>query len=707
MAVRIEDINLQGVGPLTTFRLKPGAVSLVYGHNECGKTFLVEFLIRSLFKAVGPWGLRDGGGKGQVRVSGLGEAPVAFNPSSKKKLESYLEDSSVGVPPSLGRLLVVKGAELAIMDGGAPIGQRVLKEYLSSESVLDMVESRIPKALQEAHFESGRLIGRNQGKLKELDAADAEIRKLSELFERIDEQYSEGQRQLNRIRLQRLHVEAEVQLKAKRHLAQRLAGEIKTVDGELNRLPESELRSLAQSSHDQTQLEGELSRLIEDQAEAEKRSEHYLWVKNAVQVYEEYGRAIRGLPPVVLPIIAGVLLIAAAVVGVFPWLVRIQYLAPSLIGLALILGTLSMVMLRRAAMDARKNAEIEALRADYEARFGAELLGLAALKENEEELERDHHRADLLREHCELKRNELAKVKDGISDLLHRLGQGDRKPEDWSVVADELSKRRASLDEKRRTLERQFDRLDVPEESYLEDDSLPEYDPELLNRLQGEELTLRDEISKDENQLSALRQAVCAVTGDQIGLPWEQLLENLRKLLDGKIARHRQLWADALASVVTYEALSDLRATQRDQIVKGLQSPLVLTPLKAITHRYEHLDLDGENLVVSDPYSAHPFANLSTGTQEQILLALRIGFASTLLRTSSLFLILDDAFQHSDWRRREYLVDEVIELARHEWQIIYLTMDDQIRDLFKAKGSTVFGDQFTYQELPETFMTAE
>jgi len=53
----------------------------------------------------------------------------------------------------------------------------------------------------------------------------------------------------------------------------------------------------------------------------------------------------------------------------------------------------------------------------------------------------------------------------------------------------------------------------------------------------------------------------------------------------------------------------------------------------------------------------------------------------------SAFFIIDDAFQHSDYDRRPKLVDQLFDLSDDGWQIIYLTMDDHIRELFAEKAS--------------------
>jgi len=76
-----------------------------------------------------------------------------------------------------------------------------------------------------------------------------------------------------------------------------------------------------------------------------------------------------------------------------------------------------------------------------------------------------------------------------------------------------------------------------------------------------------------------------------------------------------------------------------------------------------------------------------------------MGLASRVTEGDPLFLILDDAFQHSDWDRRETPVNQVITLVKNNWQVIYLTMDDHIRDLFLKSGKAAFKKRFLYYEL--------
>jgi uncharacterized protein YhaN len=93
-------------------------------------------------------------------------------------------------------------------------------------------------------------------------------------------------------------------------------------------------------------------------------------------------------------------------------------------------------------------------------------------------------------------------------------------------------------------------------------------------------------------------------------------------------------------------------------------------------------------------------ADLSTGAREQVLLALRMGFASRLAGGQPLFMLLDDAFQHSDWQRRERLVEQVLRMVRAGWQVTYLTMDDHLRDLFDAAARQALDGDYRLHLLP-------
>ena len=97
MDVRIKEINIQDSGPLADLQMELGLFNLIYGHNEQGKTFLVEFLIRSLFKNHQHWSLRSVKSRGKVVLSGLASDSLSLTPSSKNKMEYYMAADEPGL----------------------------------------------------------------------------------------------------------------------------------------------------------------------------------------------------------------------------------------------------------------------------------------------------------------------------------------------------------------------------------------------------------------------------------------------------------------------------------------------------------------------------------------------------------------------------------------------------------------------------------
>lgn len=60
MALRIEKIKFKSLGPIKNFDHDFKNVNLIYSKNEGGKSFLVEFIIKSLFANIGQWkSIRD------------------------------------------------------------------------------------------------------------------------------------------------------------------------------------------------------------------------------------------------------------------------------------------------------------------------------------------------------------------------------------------------------------------------------------------------------------------------------------------------------------------------------------------------------------------------------------------------------------------------------------------------------------------------
>ena len=181
---------------------------------------------------------------------------------------------------------------------------------------------------------------------------------------------------------------------------------------------------------------------------------------------------------------------------------------------------------------------------------------------------------------------------------------------------------------------------------------------------------------------------------------WEELLNGLRTRREEVVKKSRLLTAEIIGKILVYRVVDEQRDQENDHIRQGLESSSIAKALEHFSGRYRNFHLtEQEQLEVEDASGKQfPVSMLSTGAREQVFLSLRIGFASRALGERTGFLLLDDAFQHSDWKRRAGLVQQCLALVKQGWQVFYFAMDDHLRDLFQQAGESL-GDQFQTREL--------
>jgi hypothetical protein len=313
--------------------------------------------------------------------------------------------------------------------------------------------------------------------------------------------------------------------------------------------------------------------------------------------------------------------------------------------------------------------EVEAARRESELQAATEAAGEARL------------RAQGAREEMAAAEERGREIDQRTAALARELGVGEIGD------ADAREARRDELDRGLRDAERRLSELAGPDSRQWNVQApgpgadLPAWDP-------GERAQLEEDAVRVESEYRNLRDAFV-----QAGLATpEDVLTELR------LAR-----AEAGALELDWEAgrlAGELFATMDEALERRLSEALdssgPLSPgalLHRITGRYGTLlrDEGGALSVVDREGRRFPVEQLSRGTLDQVHLALRAGLARSALTAAGLsepgFLILDDAFLTADWPRREALVEAVAELAGEGWQIIYLTCDDHLRDLFRKAGA--------------------
>lgn len=695
MPVSIREISVRNLGPHSQLSFQLGKFNLIFGHNENGKTFLVEFIIRSLFKHTAPWNLRKQEARGKVILEGLADKPVEFSPSSEQKIEDFWEITRPGLPPDFSRLLVVKGAEVDIAaeaDGG--IDATVLKRLLSDREILDHIQKRISKTIRESKIQNGLLTGPKRGEMSARQDLEKESKRIAGLLERINKAYSGGERKTLEERRLKLEECRGQMLQAKRFLAYKTAQEVKHLEAEKIRTSTEQILAVRSQLSHYRKMVAEYRQKQQEQKKAAEQSRHYEWLKSAREVYQNNLGAEVAQPPLFFLVAAIILLLNAAVLS----FLSMPVYAAAAIALGALVGFLYFRQSRKLLRHATEKQEIENLKATFQECFGSPLTSLPDILGQLEKLEQDYNMARVLAQQLKDDLAQLHTDKRKIDEAFQNLTGERPEPASWDGVLQEQEKKARALEARLRDRELFLAQLDVAVSDYLSDDPEIEYSRDKLEKIQKELDDVRELVEEENRNLASLKQLVCQETEDDISASWEIILANLQKRSQQILQDYKAMTAEIVGKVMVNEVVEELRKDEESKILAGLRSPEVQAPIYQVTNRYRSVDLQGEKLVASDQYNTFDLADLSTGAQEQVLLALRIGFAARLMQGDSLFLILDDAFQYSDWRRRKLLVDKVAELAENGWQIIYFSMDDNIRTLFDRRGKK-FGEDYKFINL--------
>lgn len=873
MPVRIEKIAVKNCGPLSIFNTELKDLNLIYSENEKGKSYLVEFIIHSLFKNKTHWKDLRQPGQGKIILSGLENSYTEFSPSKRKKLEDYLENHQKGLPPSLSNLLIVKEGETEIVKNEYGVDKNTFKEILSPRRVLDEIDSdkNISATIKKAKIENGEIVIEKRGEGSAYIELRDKINKIESLIGQIINEYEQGELKDLEIKKEELLQAKQLLLRAKRYEAYLLSEKLKELKGKKEKIPEPLLEKLKNLFNDYSRLKDELKKLnselysireqtqklplktsqkekllkakgyeayniskklreIEQQLrkiseedilqinqsiaqynnkstereekiktlnELKQKSKDYLWLKTAKDHYITFisspvnlGNKTFFLYVAFLFLIAGSLLL---------------FFEQKIVGILSILGSALSALyyfmkLKNSFVNYKQMEELKSIKDEFFNRFGISLESLAQLDEKLYEQEKSFHRIETYENEINRLTWELNSIRRNIEESFTRLGFGEIKETQWHEKYNELKNQKSMLLDKYQRLKSRLEELDVEESEYELNDpgikfnkiemeevkdeitrletlksqeenkekekqqlesNLEENKREIheifknikgfeldesewkygLDELEREIKNIENEIRKTEGlleglgvseseferqdpkkvfsqreleeienelaeteekikqkneEISRLRDRIIQLTGADFSANWNELIEKVylkRKELYDAI---EDIEARIISGILVHETIHELQQQEDEKLLEKINSPEITNLIQKLTGRYKALSFDEKDIIISDDYFNFKINELSTGAKEQVMIALRIGFAKSLLRGETAFLILDDAFQHSDYKKRPVLIDSLIELVHDGWQIIYLTMDDHIRDLFKEK---VINRSFNFKEI--------
>jgi len=691
MPAAIKEIHIKKLGPIAgNIDMELGKLNLIKGYNDAGKTLLVEFLLRSMFKTRG-WALRPPTGTGKIIVTGLADQPVTFSPSSSKKFEDYYSGVTEGISTDLSKLLVIKGSEVELGDRTQP-DKIILQRYLSGREILEKIETPIKVTIKEAYIENREIHGDNKGEIKRRDELKSQIKNIDTLFTEINKNYLGGQRKLLENRGKELEEDIKKMDTAKRFHAYTISNKIEQLKTDRNIIDDLKLEDISKQVDLYWQKKDNYNTIKEQYQQVQENSKHFSWVKNAALIYKEL---LQKTPSKTINnLLFAPFLILIALVGVFSFL-NLFFAVVGALAALIIFVCFYLRSYNNALKNAGKNNELEKINIEYLDRFGQPLTNIALLNARSDELEPDFNKSNVLKQQLAELEIRLQAEENQISRDLNLLFEEKLKQAEWITAIQKKKENNKKLDKEIQEYEKKLIELNVDETGYIIEEPAVKYDKKVYEKLLREQKELYDQIQTLETGLNNLKGRICPYTNDDISVSWELLIQHLKEKYSEISKEFADLTARIVGQIAVVSVITEFRKVEDEKIKDALELEAIKKPLYDLTHKYTGFRLDGDQLIVVNPYEEFPLNVLGSGSQDDVFLALRMGFASKMLNQDSLFLILDDAFLTSDWTRRPLLVDKIIELVRNGWQVIYLTMDEHIKELFDTKGK-VLGTEYKY-----------
>ena len=689
--------------------------NLIYGRNESGKTYLVEFLIKLLFGSGQLSGseLRDWDSSGEVSVLGLKESesePVIFDggKGQSDRFDGFFK--AEGLPADFSKLLVVKSGEARLSVDKDGVGKGLLKDYLSGvgmlEAILDDKNISVTIKAEQTKILDNYISGNNRGEIKNYRGADEKRTSLNELLNRVLE-YADGtirdltdQKNEKESQLARLDI-------ARRHQGAKILDEIKAIRSELKNLPPDD--ALAKVNIKVAIHREKESEIQKKTVKLEKLSgavDDSQWTEQAVITYEELLNQSTEEKSRAWPwVLAAFFFVVTVVSGFVDQPVGIGVGAL----LTMIFFVLHILGRAKQSADSGKLLELHNLGEEYQRRFGEPLSNLATLKAKATVLNAAQKKKVDMEGELNGLQNELRDIGSGIVEWFSRYFLGEAERESWEYSINKTKENRTFLERSIEGLEGDLDdKLKLRKEQCQHSQE----DPDVVWDIEKNEVITNDlenikGVLLEANEKNAdLKNEVGAQVG-QYSDDWHELIEWLEEKTSKASEEYKKITAELLAKICVKNTSNEFREREDQKITENLQDEALARELKTTTcGAYDRFEWDGEGLSVRSP-EGHEYAveNLSSGAKDQVMMAIRIGFARRALGDRSAFLILDDAFQRADWERRPEMIQHTLQMVQeHGWQLFYFTMDDHIRDTFRAKANSIFGpDGYLYHSLSNGF----
>jgi DNA repair exonuclease SbcCD ATPase subunit len=311
---------------------------------------------------------------------------------------------------------------------------------------------------------------------------------------------------------------------------------------------------------------------------------------------------------------------------------------------------------------------------------------LSELEEKVQQLKSLEEEKQRIEAQLERNKKELEEVSEQISEYFFHLLRNRVGKDDWENKLNELIEQNTRITNEINNLSGELTGLGVNPAHYIENDPGIAYDAIRLSDIEREIQALENKLKALEEENRALKGDVAKLVDASINDDWNTIIEKLYEKQKETLEQLKQKEASIVAGILVHQTIDEFQSKEDERLQATINSPDFSRTLLHITGRYDKLMPDGDRIMIGSDMGDFDMKDLSTGAKEQVLFALRVSLAKKIMDNSAFF-ILDDAFQHSDYDRRPKLIDQLFDLSDAGWQIIYLTMDDHIRNLFLEKAS--------------------
>jgi len=690
--MRIKSIVVRRYGPIDEFAIELGSFEVIFGLNEAGKTALVEILVQILFKKTAATLRYEKpehmavGLKHNEHIYSLPQKKVNIDlPAGDVANLMYVQGSESTVFGSHGVTRFWDGIKTMLSKVGAGVTFTKLDEYIFDAVDLQPVKEEWKRSKQaeiDDDLQRKKALGHFIERIGEIGKKESELARMtannSALTKRIEEidnyrkylTYSELVKSYNAFR------------------------ETKTVAQDYERYKYEYLTGWQKLNFERNASVGEGKKTEEIEKDVKQLEEEIETLQGVDEYITKEGlknckarRDARGKKPsMTIPSLIILLATGLAALGIF----NILPLLPTLVILAGAIVFFVYLLYRSSTIK-------RAIAYDREYLEKARIVfpEISSVDELPERIEKNQQEL--------ITKRTLTAEKRNIIDLMTSARPVDLIDKEISILCTktglaELADLEVKLSEKRK-IDEELSRLGTRLAGLLQENDpkkwerminerkvrqpAKEADVSMYEDLVEEQQTIQRQIDGLTREIRLFRdveQARVGISDDHAAFVEYEQLE--RKLNDYDLEKKA-----ALAAREILRAMSGELDEFIQDILHGKDS--LSEYFKVVTGRYVRVHVENENFKVEDSSgNTYTLDNLSSGTQDQLLMCFRMAALSRLYAEGS-FMILDDAFIFADWQRRERLAQLIKDFVAKGNQVVYLTSDDHTRDLLVEYGARV------------------